>query len=171
MTKYFRTISIALVCTYFWYYARTYTEWHFIDNANLIFHEAGHAIFFFVSEFLNIAAGSVFQVALPLFIAIYFFIQGQRISSSLCLLWVGQNLLNVSVYAGDAIVTQLPLLGGDSVIHDWNYLLSTLDILKYTPKIAAAIYFIGIIFLVVGAVLSLYYSWTSENNKPYRQII
>lgn len=160
--KYFRVFSVALLCSYFWYYAKTYTEWHFIDNVNLIFHEAGHAIFFFVGEFLNIAAGSMFQITIPLFIASYFFVKGQRISSALCLLWVGQNLLNVSVYAGDSITMQLPLLGGDSVIHDWNYLLSTLNVLKYTPVIASTIYALGLIMIFTGTALALYFAWTAD---------
>ncbi len=157
MIKYLRLTAILIVCFYFWHYVFTYTEWHFIDYVNLIFHEAGHTIFFFLGTFLNVLAGSAFQVILPLFIVIYFFFNMQKISGAICLLWVGQNLLNVSVYAGDAIKMQLDLLGGDNVIHDWNYLLSTLGLLRYTDTIASMIYVIGLVTIIVGTVLSLYY--------------
>jgi hypothetical protein len=116
----------------------------------------------FFGEFIHILMGSGFQVALPLFISLYFFYHRQNISGALCLQWVGQNLLNVSIYAGDSIKMQLPLLGGDSVIHDWNYLLTTLNVLKYTDQIAAAIYTLGTITIFVGTMLALYYAWFSD---------
>ncbi|MCK9344502.1 MAG: hypothetical protein M0P64_00055 [Candidatus Pacebacteria bacterium] len=163
MSRYFRTAFVALTCAYFWYYAQTYTAWHFIDNVNLIFHEAGHAIFFFAGEFFQIAAGSIFQAMLPLVFVGYFFINAQNISAVLCLLWVGQNLLNISVYAGDAVMMNLPLLGGDAVEHDWNYILSSLDILRYTPTIASCIYGLGIAFLVLGTASAIYFAWTKED--------
>ena len=156
-----------MVCAYFWYYADTYTQWHFIDNINLIFHEAGHTIFSFFGDFINVFAGSGFQVALPFIISIYFFNNGQNISGSFCLLWVGQNLLNVSIYVGDAVSMKLNLLGGDSVVHDWNYLLNSFGALSHTQTIALVIYSLGIMSIFTGTFLSLYYSWSMELNKPY----
>jgi hypothetical protein len=161
--KYTRLFFTTILCIYFWECAKTYTDWHFIDSVNLIFHEAGHSIFFFLGQYIQIAAGSGFQIALPLFISLYFFAHNQKTSGSICLLWVGQNLLNVSVYAGDAIKMDLPLLGGDNVIHDWNYLLDTMGILKYTNSIAGVIYFIGICTITLATILSLYYVWQTEN--------
>lgn len=149
-------------CIYAWYYAWSYSAWHFIDNVNLIFHEAGHALFMFFGEYIHVAMGSGFQIILPLGIALYFFYHGQRISGSLCLLWVGQNLLNVSIYAADAQMMNLQLLGGDGVIHDWNYLLETTGILRYTHSIALILYTMGILMLSMGTVLSIYYSLNSH---------
>lgn len=95
----------------------------------------------------------------------YFFLNGQKISGSLCLLWVGQNLLNVSIYAGDAINMNLDLLGGDSVTHDWNYLLDTLGILRHATTVASLIYSLGVITISIGTVTSIYYSLLEENTK------
>lgn len=162
MTKYFRIGSVALICLYFWHYASTYTEWHFIDSANIIFHEAGHVIFSFFGEFIHIAAGSGFQIALPLFISLYFFFDRQMISGALCLLWVGQNMLNVSMYAGDAVATQLPLLGGDGSIHDWHYLLAVTGKLDQAASIAGTIYTMGIITMTLGTMLSFYFAWVKK---------
>jgi hypothetical protein len=171
MAKYFKTASVVLVSAYFWYYAQTYTEWHFIDNVNLIFHEAGHTIFFWTGDFLSIAAGSMFQFLLPLFIAFYFYINRQQVSAAICFMWAGQNLLNISVYAGDAIVMQLPLLGGNSVTHDWNYLLSITNMINHTQEIAAALYTLGIIMIITGIAFAVYTVWTTSANKETRQII
>jgi hypothetical protein len=128
---------------YFVHISANPEEWHFFDGVNLIFHEAGHAIFFFLGEFLQIAAGSLLQVGIPLSIVFYFFFQKKNFSSYVTLFWVGQSIVNVSVYAGDAVRMQLPLLGGVSVIHDWNYLLSSLHLLWATEYIAGFLYILG----------------------------
>lgn len=147
--------------SYFLYYAATSAEWHFIDSVNLIFHEAGHTIFFFLGQFGTIAMGSGFQILLPLFIASYFFYTEQRLSGAVCLMWVGQNLINVSVYAGDAIAMRLPLLGGDSVIHDWNYMLSILHMLRWTPVVAMTLYALGI--MLIGASIPLAFLFAARD--------
>ncbi|MEI8061804.1 MAG: hypothetical protein WCG97_00705 [bacterium] len=159
---YSRLILTTVAFVYSLYYGFTYTSWHFIDYVDLIFHEAGHSIFSFLGEFVQVAAGSGFQITLPLFISIYFFYLGQKVSGSLCLMWVGINLFNVSVYAEDATAMQLNLLGGDSVIHDWNYLLSNTGLLKYTEVIASDIYILGWLMILVGTILGFYYSWNKE---------
>lgn len=155
MNKNIQYALASSACIYFWYYAKTYTEWHFIDNANLIFHEAGHTIFYFFGQFISIAMGSGLQILLPLFILVYFFIKNKNIEGSLCLMWTGQNFLNVSIYAGDAIKMSLDLLGGDTVIHDWNYLLGTTHLLKYTEIVGKTFYGIGIIIILIATVLML----------------
>ena len=157
-----RLFGASIFSLYFINYILTAKQWHFIDTVNLIFHEAGHTIFSFFGEFIHIAMGSGFQVLLPLSIALYFFYTKQPFSGAVCLMWVGQNLINVSIYAGDAIVMQLPLLGGDAVIHDWNYLLSTLRVLNYTPEIAETIYVAGILTIFLGIILSFMFAWETD---------
>lgn len=145
----------AIASAYAIYYALTFREWHFIDTVDLIFHEAGHTLFMFFGEFIHILMGSGFQILLPLSIALYFFwYRQQRLSGAVCLMWTGMNLLNVSIYAGDAQAMQLPLLGGDSVMHDWNYLLTATHLLAHTPEVAGALYGLGILTIELGIVLS-----------------
>ena len=141
------------VSWYFLYCASTPAVFHFIDYSNLIFHEAGHSLFIFFGDFVHIAMGSGFQVLLPFALGSYFFIHKQNLSAAFCLMWCGESLTNVSVYAGDAIAMQLPLLGGDSVIHDWNYLLTSTTLLSHTSLIASSIYTLGIsmIFIAIGS--------------------
>jgi len=73
-----KLLGCAIVCMYFWYCAITPDKWHFIDAVNLIFHEAGHIIFSFFGMFIHVLAGSAFQVALPLFISFFFFLQNRK---------------------------------------------------------------------------------------------
>ena len=153
---------VALLATaYFLYYASSAHEWHFIDNVNLLIHEAGHWIFLPFGTFMHILGGSLFQTIFPLLYAGYFYIRRQYYSAALLLFWVGQNLVNVSVYAADAQVMQLPLLGGDASTHDWHALLSMTNLLPYTDAIGATIYFLGIAVIGVAAYLSILQSQQS----------
>ncbi|MEK7635388.1 MAG: hypothetical protein AAB446_03100 [Patescibacteria group bacterium] len=155
-------LFVAICATvYFLYYAKTATDWHFIDNFNLIIHEAGHSILFFLGEFIQVAAGSLFQILLPLIFVLYFYLHKNYFSSSLLLFWVGQNVINVSVYLSDAIITQLPLLGGDSSIHDWNYLLNSLGILKHTSTIGSLTFDAGVLIIILAA----YFSTVTSQKK------
>jgi hypothetical protein len=168
--KFTRLIGTFIVSGYFIYYATTYTQWHFIDSVNLIFHEAGHTMFYFFGQFISVAAGSGMQIALPLLFTAYFYYRGDKTSSALCLMWAGQNILNVSVYAKDAIGMQLELLGGDAVIHDWNYLLSTLNVLQYAPQISAALYSLGMV-TIIGSIGWAIYAVTRTSPNASTQVI
>lgn len=163
---YLRFIGVSAASIYFIRCAFAPADWHFIDGANLIFHEAGHAIFMFFGQFIHIAMGSGFQILLPLSIALYFFYTDQRLSGAICLMWVGQNLINVSVYAGDAIVMRLPLLGGDGVIHDWNWILTDLHLLRYTYVIAHTLYGLGVSVLMLGIALAFWYLFAERYPGP-----
>ena len=63
--------------------------------------------------FFRIAGGTIMQLLLPFVLAAHFFLNRYRLGMQLMLVWLGQSLINVSVYAADARARQLPLLGGD----------------------------------------------------------
>jgi hypothetical protein len=84
-------------------------------------------------------------------------------------MWFGQNIINVSIYIKDAIVMQLPLLGGDSVIHDWNYILSELGILHLAPNIASIFYYCGIIFIMIGILSAVYFAMKNYEKESSMQ--
>jgi len=155
--KPWRLVGITIASAYFLYCAATPSQEHFIDLVNLIFHEAGHAIFIFFGNFIHVLMGSGFQVLLPACISAYFFKTAQPLSGAVSLMWAGENMTNVSVYAGDAALMQLPLLGGDSSMHDWHYLLSTTGLLWATPLIAGAMYLLGLAFVLVGVAYAYWY--------------
>lgn len=138
----------------------------FVHSANLIIHEAGHTIFFFTPQLFMVAAGSLFQIAVPLFFAIYFYTHNSIRSGSYVMMWVANNIADVAVYIGDAVHMNLPLLGGDGVIHDWNYILSEMNLLSYTNNIAAAAHTLAVIALIVSTSLILWSNWTGEKEGP-----
>lgn len=154
--SYIKIVVIFLFAIYFLNCIDNPESFHFISSVNLIIHEAGHFIFLFFGQFIQILGGSLLQVLIPLLFAIYFFLRQDNFSSGLILIWVGQNITEVARYASDAIVMQIPLLGGENVIHDWNYLLSTIGLLKYTPIIGGFINIIGILTLIAGIAIAFY---------------
>ena len=157
-------LVVALITSlYFFWCAYDPYQWHFIDGVNLIIHEAGHFIFGFFGEFIMIGGGSLFQVIMPALFVGYFWYNEKYYSAALVLFWVGESILNVSVYAGDAVALQLPLLGGQDSVHDWNYLLSSLNLLPATAKIAGAIRLLGTIAIALAALGSIRFARRDSN--------
>jgi len=73
-------------------------------------------------------------------------------------MWCGYNIVNVSYYMADAVLMQLPLLGGDNVIHDWNYLLTSLNLLPETHLLSNIALYFGFAILIAGIVGGLWFS-------------
>ena len=150
-----KVVVAVIASLYFLWCAYDPSQWHLIDGVNLVIHEAGHLLFSPLGEFMMVAGGSLFQVIMPALFVGYFWYNGKHYSAALVLFWVGQSILNVSVYAGDSLALQLPLLGGQDSVHDWNYLLSSLNLLPATAKVAGAIRLLGTIVIALAALGSL----------------
>lgn len=123
---------------------------------NLIFHEAGHVILGIFGRFVGVLGGSLFQFALPLALAGVFLRQGDGFAASVCTWWAGQNLLDVAPYIADARSLQLVLLGGRTGAevegHDWEYLLTQMNLLHMDRTIGLATHRIGLL-MMAGALL------------------
>ena len=135
----------------------------FLDNVDLPVHETGHLIFRPFGEFLGVAGGSLFQVILPAIFVAYFVWNEKNYSAAIVLFWVGQSILNVFVYAADAVVMQLVLTSGltgsEGSFHDWNYLLTKTGLLGSTKAVAGIIRGVGTLVIIAAGVLSVYYSF------------
>ncbi|MDQ3819731.1 MAG: hypothetical protein M3362_18940 [Acidobacteriota bacterium] len=159
-------LFVAIVAgAYFLWAAVHPDEWRMIDGVNLVIHEAGHLFFKPLGEFLMIAGGSLLQVIVPLVFAGYFFLNRKYFSCSLVLFWVGESLLNVSVYAADSVLMQLPLLGGNDSIHDWNYMLDRLGLLGQTAKVAFVIRALGTLFIITAIAWAIHASRTRPKSE------
>ena len=60
---------------------------------------------------IPVGGGTIFQLLFPAVCGVHLWRQGSRLGWQLCLFWFGENLLNISVYSGDAISQALPLVG------------------------------------------------------------
>ncbi|MBU2575128.1 MAG: hypothetical protein KKH28_13735 [Elusimicrobia bacterium] len=135
---------MALVCGLFVFYLQWFKHENyssFLDNVNLAFHEAGHIFLGFFGEFIGTAGGTIFQLLFPAICLFHFFRRGQRLGWQLCLFWLGENFLNISIYVGDAIKQELPLVGGG--VHDWTYLLTEMGLIAHTEGTARVIFWAG----------------------------
>ena len=139
-TFYLKIAVVFIAFGYFLASAAGYRAWHFFDGIDLVIHEAGHVFFSPFGEFLTVAGGSIFQVLVPLVFVLYFIRRSDIFSGSFVSMWLGQSLVNVAVYAGDAQKMELPLLGNGT--HDWNYLLTSLNLLSAAPIFFSLFYLI-----------------------------
>jgi hypothetical protein len=123
-------------------------------------HEAGHLLFVLFGRTLNILGGSFWQVMFPL---LWFLIALRQRShvAPFALFWVGENLLDVSLYMRDAPFRALPLLGGHSSGHDWYNLLSDWNMMDSAATLADATYYSGLVMCTGAIAAGIYLAFRS----------
>ena len=167
-----KLIFAILLSIYFLWIAYDPMQGSFLDNVDLPIHESGHLIFRVFGELMMIAGGSLFQVIFPAIFVGYFIWNKSYYSAAIVLLWVGQSILNVWVYAADAVVMQLVLTSGftgsEGSFHDWNYILDHFGLLGSTKTIAGIIKFAGTLTIIVASGLSIYFSFRTP--EPEQEI-
>jgi hypothetical protein len=124
--------------------------WIFLDGVNLIFHEAGHLITYFLGTTISILSGSLFQLIIPLGLLIYFLYHESRFSAAFALFWLGDNLINVGLYIADARAQLLPLIGGQ---HDWHYLLTQFNLLENDLILGSFAKYLGQASILVSLII------------------
>lgn len=158
-----KLVLAVVMSIYFLWIAWDPMQGTFLDNVDLAIHETGHLIFRILGEFMGVAGGSLFQVFLPAVFVGYFIWQKSYYSAAIVMLWVGQSILNVWVYAADAVKMQLVLTSGftgaEGSFHDWNYLLTATGLLDSTKMVAATIRFAGTLIIIGAGVASILFSF------------
>lgn len=158
-----------LFSIYFLWIAYDPLQGSFLDHIDLPIHETGHLVFRPFGEFMMVAGGSLFQVIFPAVFVGYFVCQRSYYSAAIVLMWVGQSILNVWVYASDAVVMQLVLTSGytgsEGSFHDWNYLLEHLGLLDSTKGVAKVIRFFGTLTIIIASVLAVYFSFREPEQQ------
>jgi len=84
---------------------------------------------------------------------IHFLRNGYRFGMQVFIVWLGQNLINIGVYAADARAHVLPLLGKGT--HDWSCMLGTLGLLEHDAGIGHVFFGLGILAFVIALLLPL----------------
>ena len=130
-------------------------EYHFIDGANLLFHEAGHLFLGFFGETIHFLGGTIGQLFFPVACAVHFLKDEKIFEACLMGIWLAESLMNTARYLGDAVAQLLPLVGGH--IHDWTWLLSRWGLLEHCDSIARGLHVVAVVIALaslVGAALS-----------------
>ena len=120
----------------------------FIDNANLIVHEAGHLLAGWTENVMfTVWGGTLLQWLVPLALAATFFVRRHTTGFVFCLFIFFENFLNTAVYMADARALDLPLVSVGDVdpdsMHDWNMILSNLGMLHLDTRIANVVRMLG----------------------------
>ena len=157
-----KLVFAGLLTIYFLWIAFDPMAGSFLDLVDLPIHETGHLIFRLFGEFVGIAGGSLFQVIVPCIFVGYFVRRVQYYSAAIVLFWVGQSILNVWIYAADAVVMRLVLTSGftgaEGSFHDWNYLLTRTGLIGSTRVVAGLIRAVGTLIIMGAAISSIYLS-------------
>ncbi len=127
-----------------------------IDHINLLIHEGGHGIFKVFGKFIYTLGGTLMQIILPSLFIITYLRMKKQLAVQISIIWLAQNLMNISVYVADARDRILPLIGGNKVYHDWTYLLNEMDLILYEKTIGTFIYFIAVAIIIFALVYPLF---------------
>lgn len=144
--------------------------WDLLDDVNLAIHEAGHVVFSPLGDHPGVLGGSLFQVLVPAAFVVYFLVRQDRFAASVVLAWVGASLGNVARYIADARAQDLPLLGGENVIHDWWYLLVEWDLLTRDLVIAQWVRMAGALAFVAAVTGAALYSRSGSESSAANPI-
>lgn len=112
-----------------------------LDDANLVFHEAGHPIFGVLGGNWEPLGGTLGQLAVPLAAVLVFVWRREPLAVAVTLFWFFENFFSVARYMADARALVLPLVGGGD--HDWNILFARWGVLRSDTRIAANVRLLG----------------------------
>ena len=134
-----------------------YTGESFLHLINLPFHEAGHVIFIPFGRFMTILGGSLGQILMPMICLGTFIVKTRDpFGASVALWWTAESMMDIAPYINDARAMDLLLLGGvtgkETDGHDWNNILTMLDLLEWDHRLAHLTYDVGIL-LMLGSIV------------------
>jgi len=126
-------------------------EIHFLDGANLLFHEAGHVFFGLLGQHLGILGGTLMQFVFPAAAGLHFLRAERPFEAWVCVLWAGENLMYTAVYMADAVDRVLPRVGGE--IHDWHWLFTRWGGLEHCRGVGSFTHALGSL-VVIGSLVA-----------------
>jgi hypothetical protein len=138
-----------------------------IDWLDLAIHEMGHVIFAPFGQWMGVSGGSITQLLAPLAGTWQFLRQRDYFGAAFALDWLGESLGNLSVYIGDARKQDLPLanlFGGDP-IHDWNFLLGSMNRLAQDQVFARRVQALGVLMVALYLWFGLWLLWNMVSHQ------
>ncbi len=128
----------------------------------LAIHEAGHVIFrIFNNEPMQIAGGSIMQLAGPIMLMGSFLMQRDYFAIGVMGCWLSYSMYGMATYMADARAMCLPLvsLSSGDIIHDWHYLFGLWNVLPYDMAIAGWVRVLAFVVLVTNLTLGAWCCW------------
>ncbi len=173
ITFYGRVVVFIGLLWWGWKFITTPLETNYIGESflhliNLPFHEAGHLIFIPFGRFMTILGGSLGQILMPLICLGAFLVKTRDpFGASVALWWTAESLMDIAPYINDARALDLMLIGGvtgkETDGHDWNNILTILNLLEWDHRLAHIAYNVGILLMLgslfwSGVILLRHYS-------------
>jgi hypothetical protein len=124
-------------------------------------HEFGHLFFAFFGEWMGIAGGSLMQLLIPIGAAAVVYRSRDWFGIAACGVFLAASLADVSWYIADARTQDLDLVSfsPDGAVHDWNYLLGSMGLLRHEMLVARLARFTGFLVLLASTILALRLCW------------
>lgn len=149
-------ISSVLLLPVMFFFVLNEGSFNFLDYINLLIHEGGHGVFSFFGKFIYTLGGTLMQLIIPGMFVVYYLVIKKRVLVQIFLVWLGESLINLSVYAADARAHKLPLLGGKKVYHDWTYLLNETGLILYDYEVGRFFYWLGVLVFIISFMMPLF---------------
>ncbi len=140
-------------------------RYHFVDGANLLFHEAGHVFFGLFGQVVGVLGGTLGQLFFPLVCIIYFYRREQKYEAAVCGVWLGESMMYMAEYMGDAQAQVLPLVGNGHRIHDWHFLLGHAGLLQSAKSLAGLSHGLASIVVVASLAAAFLYSREPQSDN------
>jgi len=142
----------------------------FMHDVNLVFHEAGHVIFWPFGRFMTVLGGTLNQWLIPFVVLCAFLLKTRdTFGATIGLWWLGQSFMDAAPYINDARAGRLILLGGTTGrdqpgYHDWENILGDLGWLEYDHAIAGMTNAIGVILMLLSFLWGAYVLYLQFKN-------
>jgi len=136
-----------------------YATW--FAGITLIFHEMGHLLFAAFGDTLAILGGSIMQLLIPTFAAVYLLVRqrdffGFAVGSA----WLSFAMWELALYIWDAPRESLPLAGfSDHPQHDWATLLTQWRLLNSSDTIALCVRGAALVTWALSIALGAWLCW------------
>ncbi|HEV7703646.1 MAG TPA: hypothetical protein VGO46_05100 [Gemmatimonadaceae bacterium] len=146
-----------------------YEYWTIFSGLTLVVHEAGHVIFSPFGEMLEVAGGSITQLAIPIIVALLFLRQREYFGITVALAWLSMSLTNLATYIGDARNQFLGLvsMGSGDPIHDWHFILGRYALLGDDKALARFTNFMSALTLLAAVSLGAWLCNTMRTSAGF----
>jgi hypothetical protein len=123
-----------------------------LSGVDLTIHDLGHLLTASAPGIIDPISGSVLQIAVPLFLALYFwFGRRETFSTAIALAWAGTSAQNVSTFIANAPRQGLPILGAG--IENWSAIFASQP--EWAAPISGWVWGFALAAVVLGLLMSL----------------
>ncbi len=135
---------------------RAQGAWTLFSGITFGAHELGHLFWMPFGEWMGVAGGSLTQLLVPVGAAAAMRRSKDWFGVAACGLFLAASLADLSWYIGDARAELMDLVSfsEEGAIHDWNYLLRSMGLLRSDRQLAGFTRFVAWMVLLASSVLA-----------------